>query len=143
MLAAAAAVPDTVATGFLTGTDLREITAHAGLFVLPSSHEGLPIALLEALSYGLPALASDIPANREVGLAEDCYFPVGNVDALAAALAQACSEPIDAADQAALRTRIARDYDWDAIAGRTLALYDGDSEAVREPRNAVVQRSQY
>ena len=143
VLAAAAAVPDVVATGFLTGMDLREITAHAGLFVLPSSHEGLPIALLEALSYGLPALASDIPANREVGLPENCYFPVGDVDALAAALARSCTQPTDVAGQAALRTRIARDYDWDAIAGRTLALYDGETEALREACTAAVPHSQH
>ena len=142
VLAAAERVPGTVATGFLTGTDLREITAHAGLFVLPSSHEGLPIALLEALSYGLPALASDIPANREVGLAEGRYFPVGDVDALAAALTWACAAPTNETDQAALRARIARDYDWDAIAGRTLALYEAGHAATREPRSTTLPRSQ-
>jgi len=49
---------------------------------LPSYHEGLPIALLEALSFGLSVVISDIPANAELKLEPECYFPVGNVAAL-------------------------------------------------------------
>jgi len=43
----------------------------------------LPIALLEATSYGLPILASDIFPEREVALPEKIYFPVGEIAALA------------------------------------------------------------
>lgn len=53
-----------VLTGFVRGAKLNELFSHARLFVLPSFHEGLPIVLLEALSYRLPVLVSDIPANR-------------------------------------------------------------------------------
>lgn len=123
VLAAADATPGVVATGFQSGVPLRELMSHAGLFVLPSSHEGLPIALLEALAQGLPALASDIPANREVGLPEDCYVPVGDIEALAAAIGRACaSEPSDA-ERMAVRARIAREFDWDRIAQVTRELY--------------------
>ena len=65
-------------TGFLSGTKLQEIFTHAYLFVLPSFHEGLPISLLEAMSYQINVLVSNIPANVEVGLDKDCYFEVGN-----------------------------------------------------------------
>src|SRR5260221_4349777 len=51
-----------VTTGFQSGVALHGLYANAGLFVLPSSHEGLPIAILEALSFGVPVVASDIPA---------------------------------------------------------------------------------
>ncbi|TAN59219.1 glycosyltransferase, partial [bacterium] len=53
-------------TGYQNGEILRELYSNAYLFVLPSELEGLPIALLEAMSYGKTALASDIPENREV-----------------------------------------------------------------------------
>ena len=43
---------------------------------MPSYHEGLPIALLEAMSYNLNVLVSDIPANLEVGLKKENYFEV-------------------------------------------------------------------
>ena len=63
------------------GSELSTLYAGAGVYVLPSAHEGLPITLLEALSFGLPCIASDIPANREVRLGEECYFPVGDIAA--------------------------------------------------------------
>ncbi|GEO98740.1 glycosyltransferase family 4 protein [Methylobacterium haplocladii] len=124
VLAAADATPGVIATGFQSGLALRELMAHAGLFVLPSSHEGLPIALLEALAEGLPVIASDIPANREIGLPDDCYFPVGDIPALTAAIAQSCASFRTDAQREATRALVGRDYDWDVIAEEVRAVYE-------------------
>jgi alpha-maltose-1-phosphate synthase len=79
----AAGTPGIILTGFLSGNPLQELYNHAGLFVLPSYYEGLPIVLLEAMSYGLSCIVSDIPANREVGLPEESYFKAGDINAVA------------------------------------------------------------
>lgn len=123
VLARAAATPNVVCTGFQTGVALHELYAHAGVFVLPSSHEGLPIALLEALSFGVPALASAIPANLEVGLDRHRYFPLGDTDALAALLRHAAVTPLSAAQRAAQRAWVKEKYDWETIAQRTYQTY--------------------
>ena len=78
----ATATPNVILTGFISGAPLHTLFSQAGLFVLPSYHEGLPIALLEAMSWSLPVVVSDIPANLEIGLPPADYFPVGNVPGL-------------------------------------------------------------
>ena len=106
-----------VLTGFIKGQKLHSLLTNARCFVLPSSHEGLPIALLEAMSYGLPVVVSDIPANLEVGLAEECYFPVGDVDTLASRLRVLCDAPVERIDYDMAK------YDWDQIAKEVSDVY--------------------
>ncbi|MFI3156956.1 MAG: glycosyltransferase family 4 protein [Methylococcaceae bacterium] len=114
-----------VMTGFQQGLALQELYTYAGLFVLPSSHEGLPIALLEALSYGLPVLASDIPANLEVGLPAEHYFPLGNIDKLADRIRQQSLEGLSTVARESTRVWVTQRYDWRDIAEKTLGLYVG------------------
>jgi glycosyltransferase involved in cell wall biosynthesis len=117
------ATPGAVLAGFQTGLSLRELYAHAGLFVLPSSHEGLPIALLEALSYGLPVLASDIPAHLEIGLDEKHYFPLGDVHALATRLALLARMRWPLARRESTRRWVADRYDWHSVVEQTIRVY--------------------
>jgi glycosyltransferase involved in cell wall biosynthesis len=119
----AAADAGVILTGFQSGDALRQLYSHAGAFVLPSSHEGLPIAMLEALSFGLPVIASAIPANLEVGLEASSYFPLGDAQALAASLRLAAVVPEDDEARAARRQWVAEKYDWDRIAAQTMAVY--------------------
>lgn len=112
-----------VLTDFLSGEPLAQLYSHAGVFVLPSSHEGLPIAMLEALSYGLPVLASDIPANLEVNLEPGCYFPMGNIPELTQALQRMIDMPMDAEAKSRRRTFVGTHYDWNVIAEQTMNVY--------------------
>src|SRR5580692_2357388 len=116
---AAAKNAGVVLTGFLKGVALQQLYAHAGLFVLPSYHEGLPIALLEAMSYGLPVLASDIPANRQVGLAKDRFFQPGDIDDIAGKVRAQATRPFTSAEKISQLDYLARNFDWDAIAEKT------------------------
>jgi glycosyltransferase involved in cell wall biosynthesis len=121
--AAAERIPGTVITGFQSGTALAELYMHAGMFVLPSSHEGLPIALLEALSYGLPVMASDILANLDLGLGSEHYFPLGNVTALAEAIRRLSETELDPCQRRERQRWVETRYHWPAIAARTLEIY--------------------
>ena len=123
VLHTAAKTPGVVCTGFQSGQGLRELYAHAGVFVLPSSHEGLPIAMLEALSYGLPVVASDIPANLEVGLPAEHYYPLGDVDALATKLKEFSARPLNLDTRETRRAWVSERFDWRNIARRTMAVY--------------------
>jgi glycosyltransferase involved in cell wall biosynthesis len=116
-LEALAKEKNVILAGFITGERLNQIYTNARLFVLPSFHEGLPICLLEAMSYRLDVLVSDIPANLAVDLPEDDYFRTGDRTHLAEKLEQKLSvEKKEVTYSLDL-------YDWDKIASQTLALY--------------------
>ena len=115
-------------TGYLYGEDLAALYQHAGVFVLPSALEGLPLTLLEAASHGVPIVASDIPPHREV-LATDGpgrrLVPVGDDVALTDAVAELLDEG-NALERAAARQMAASvlaRYDWEAATTALEAVY--------------------
>ena len=107
-----------VLTGFIRGRKLHALLSNALCYSLPSSHEGLPIALLEAMSYRLPVITSAIPANLEVGLDATCYHQVGDVKALASKLDNLINQPLQRIDYDMSK------YNWDRIAGQVAEIYD-------------------
>lgn len=123
VLEAAESSTDIICTGFQSGEALSQLYAHAGIFVLPSSHEGLPMALLEAISYGLLILASDIPANKEVGLASRHYFPLGNISQLAKQLKLFSKQPLSVEERHQLRYWAQSSFSWDSVAASTFNVY--------------------
>jgi glycosyltransferase involved in cell wall biosynthesis len=104
--------------GYVKGTDLQELFTNARLFVLPSYNEGLPISILEAMSYRLPLLVSDIPANKQIGLREDQYFTAGSEDSLVDKLNGQLM-----CDFEAIKYDM-DPYDWDRIASQTQSVYE-------------------
>ena len=124
---AAASNPNIVMTGFQTGDALRSLYTHASVFVLPSSHEGLSISLLEALSYGLPVIASDIEPNLEIGLNSGSYFELGNVAALAQLLIKKALESQSASSRIDTRAWVSGRYNWQRIAEKTYKEYQAVS----------------
>lgn len=108
-----------VLPGFIHGVELQALFQNAGLFVIPSYHEGLPIVLLEALSHNLDVVASDIPANTEVPLPKDCFFPVGNISVLSAKIEAKWAK----SEQPNYLNLVREFYNWDKIAEQTYSVY--------------------
>ncbi|MEL6494478.1 MAG: glycosyltransferase family 4 protein [Cyanobacteria bacterium J06623_7] len=117
--------PHILFTGELRGKPLAEIIRGAGLFVLPSDLEGLPLVMLEAMHEGVPVLASDIPPHRQ--LIEDdkgFLFQAGQLDSLVEQLKTALDKT-SLRQQMALRAQqhIVALYNWDKIALDNLSVY--------------------
>jgi glycosyltransferase involved in cell wall biosynthesis len=111
-------------TGFVTGAPMEELFSNAYLFCLPSTLEGLPVALLEAMNYGNCCVASDIPENLE---ALEIYgFTFRNRDP--ADLSRVLAKLIDNPDmveekRTAARDHVFRNYSWDRVTDQLEALY--------------------
>ncbi|HEX7879958.1 MAG TPA: glycosyltransferase [Candidatus Eisenbacteria bacterium] len=105
-----------ILTGYVYGDTLAELYTNAHLVVLPSTMEGLSIALLEAVSYGKCVLISDIPENVEV--MNECAprFRSRDVDHLETQLRHLLDNPAEVAEfEAMTRDRISRRFSWETI----------------------------
>ena len=111
-------------TGFVQGRLLEELYSNAYAYVLPSDLEGMPLSLLEAMSYGNCCVTSDIEECASVIGQHGLTFPRGNVTALRDLLQQICHEPQTVARyQQTSRDYITRIYNWDDVTNQTLELY--------------------
>ncbi len=121
----AASNDNIIMTGFQSGQALEELFSNAYCYVLPSESEGLPIALLEAASYGRAILASDIPANLEI--TEQCglSFENTNVEDLKAKLEYLLAEP-EIVEQVGKEARkyVLENYEWNDIVKDTMKIYN-------------------
>ncbi len=108
-----------IMTGFVQGQNLQELYSNAYLYVLPSDIEGMPMSLLEALSYGNVCLVSDIPENVEV-INEDCFvFKRGDVDRLRHQIKKIINLHLKTHENMVIP------YTWDDVVNQTLELYKG------------------
>jgi glycosyltransferase involved in cell wall biosynthesis len=98
--------------GRVSDIELESLYRHAELLCHPSIAEGFGIPCLEALGYGVPAVAADIPSVREFGADAVLLVPPGDVEALADALAAVLSDPDRRAAMATAGLRRAERYTW-------------------------------
>ena len=113
-------------TGFVQGEELDELYSNAYIYTLPSDLEGMPLSLLEAMSYGNCCLVSDIDECASVVEDKALVFKKSDVDDLREKLQQACDKPKmvkkykeEAADF------ICEKYNWDDVVEKTMELYRG------------------
>lgn len=111
-------------TGFIQGIELEELYSNAYLYSLPSDLEGMPLSLLEAMSYGNCCIVSDIPECTEVVEDKGVIFSKGNVESLKKKMAFLIDDveyvnklKNEAADF------ICDKYSWDYVIEKTLDIY--------------------
>jgi len=116
----------TLFVGYQEGEALAELFSNAAAFVLPSDHEGMPVALLEAWSYGLPCLVSNIEACCEIADKEGefcIFFNQGDSDHLAVKLERLLADPRAIAMGETARRHVINNYGWEKIARQVERQY--------------------
>ncbi len=120
----AASDPRILFTGFVQGEELEELYSNAYLYVLPSDLEGMPMSLLEAMSYGNCCLVSDIPECTEVIENRAITFKKGDRTDLAKKLQYLIDHPKEAEQYREMASDyICSKYNWDDIVKETVELY--------------------
>ena len=134
--------PNIVFAGELKGSYLAEMVRGAGIFVLPSDLEGLPLAMLEAMREGIPVIASNIqPHEQLIGKDRGMVFDAGSIISCAMVLEKAISQPEQLkvmAQQA--QAHVKANYDWEKIVKDNLAVYSSDSEYLTAPTSDLVHK---
>ncbi|WEV67735.1 glycosyltransferase family 4 protein [Bifidobacterium sp. ESL0769] len=113
-----------IITGFVHGNILAELYSNAYVYVLPSDIEGMPMSLLEAMSYGNCCLVSDIPGCVDVVGDHALLFKHGSVQDLKDHLQKLLDNPVlvnKYKNQAS--SYITQKYNWNEVVERTIALY--------------------
>ena len=111
-------------TGFVQGAMLDELYSNAYIYTLPSDLEGMPLSLLEAMSYGNCCLVSDIPECAEVVEDKALIFKKSDVEDLREKLQDACDHP-----EMVMKMKnwaadfICEKYNWDDVVKETMKLY--------------------
>ena len=130
----------------VSGEDLDELLTNAMIFVLPSTIEGLSLALLDAMGAGLCVVASDIPENREAIQDAGFTFRRGDAADLADRLRFLIANPaVREASGNSAKERIREHYQWSNIAAETERIYfqiagwSLPTEAPRKPSSGVPQ----
>jgi glycosyltransferase involved in cell wall biosynthesis len=112
-------------SGFVPFEELPFRYSRASLFVMPSLNDAAPLALLEAMASGLPLVASGVGGIPELLSGCDAELvPPGDEEALAAAILRVLSNPERGIAMGRQGRTRAREFDWDAIAGRYKDLYE-------------------
>ncbi|MBT1177142.1 glycosyltransferase family 4 protein [Bifidobacterium callimiconis] len=120
-----------VLTGFTQGEELAELYSNAYVYVLPSDLEGMPMSLLEAMSYGCCCLTSDIPECAEVIGDYGVTFRKGDIQDLADKLRDLLADPENAQRfQSQASDYITSKFSWESVVDQTLALYSSSSKEV-------------
>ena len=116
---------DIVLTGFQSGKTLEAIYQCAKIVIHPSFHEGLPLSVLEAMSYEKPVLVSKIPGHLELITNQECIFDENNTKSLTKAIStffgfsKEKQKNIAKVNKKIVQTQ----YSWDTIGKKTLSLY--------------------
>ncbi len=110
--------------GFVSGALLDELFSNCRAYVLPSDVEGMPLSLLEALSYGAPCIASDIEENKVAPEEYLTLFRHGDPDDLRQKLEEAINTEVPAGRLGAQTEFMREKYSWEAVVDDTLSLYE-------------------
>ncbi len=113
-------------TGFVQGRLFEELYSNAFLYVLPSDLEGMPLSLLEAMSYGCCCVTSDI--DECISIVEDKAIVCrkADVDDLKEKLQMLCDNPrVVGMYKAQAAEFICGKYNWDNVVERTIETYKG------------------
>ncbi|MFA6184413.1 MAG: glycosyltransferase family 1 protein [Parcubacteria group bacterium] len=115
---------DILFAGFIDTIDKAIVYKMAEVFVFASFYEGFGIPILEAMSQGVPVLASDIPPHREIGIEANVYFKPSDIDKLSNMLYNICVDKKNREELIKLGLARSSDFSWKKSAQEMLNVFN-------------------
>lgn len=112
-----------IMTGFVQGQELEELFSNCYLYCLPSDVEGMPISLLEAMSYGCNCLVSDIEENTQVTGSHAIIFQQSDIENLKSKLVMVVTKKLEEKKDE-IQHYILQRYNWDIVLQKTIKIYE-------------------
>ena len=113
-----------IMTGFVQGQELAELYSNCYLYCLPSDIEGMPLSLLEAMSYGNKCLISNIEENTQVVEDKAITFEKGNVQDLKEKLEKILESNDLLEKREEISDYILQKYNWNDVTNKTIEIYE-------------------
>lgn len=128
--------------GYVPDDDILPLYHGAALFILPSVHEGFGFPLLEAMACGIPTLAADNSAMRELAGHSEMLCS-GDAETWAIRMHELLIDPVLRQRTVARGVQRAREFTWERAARETLRVYesviDGGQGPAQERKNSSIR----
>jgi glycosyltransferase involved in cell wall biosynthesis len=126
-------------TYYIYGDELKELYSNAFAYISSSRLEGLPLTILEAMSFSLPVILSNIPPHMEIinqGYDVGTSFEVDNIESCKKSIERILNLPHEQIQEMKISSKkLVKDiFDWEKVGIQTIDIFNNAYESLKNKK---------